>query len=296
MRFIKRLFIALSIIIVIAILAGGFCIFWAFKIEPYRLEVNEHTLNSNIENTTGIKIVQFSDLHIKEDFTYKNLEKVVCKINEQEPDIVVFTGDLYDNQDLAETRRPPCSTFKIISSLIALENGIIEPENSTRTWSGEIFWNEDWNKDINFSEAFRTSCVWYFRQVIDDIGKDMMQKELNKLKYGNCDISDWEGRLNTNNNNRALTGFWIESSLLISPKEQVQVMERIFGRNSSFSVKISIPLENTGVPSVFATSVWPFSLIFSLARRNEGNFFQAVPTTLSSSLAEVRLASLVAWA
>ena len=66
--------------------------------------------------------------------------------------------------------------------------------------------------------------------------------------------------------------------------------------NSDFSVKISIPLENTGVYSVFATSFWPFSLIFSLARRNEGNFFQAVPTTLSSSLAEVRLASLVAWA
>lgn len=67
-------------------------------------------------------------------------------------------------------------------------------------------------------------------------------------------------------------------------------------KNFIFSVKISIPLENTGVSSVFATSVWPFSLIFSLARRNEGNFFQAVPTTLSSSLAEVRLASLVAWA
>lgn len=139
------------------------------------------------------------------------------------------------NQDLAETRRSPCSTFKIISSLIALENGIIIPENSTRTWSGEIFWNEDWNKDIDFSEAFRTSCVWYYRQVIDDIGKDMMQKELDKLQYGNCDISDWEGRLNTNNNNRALTGFWIESSLLISPKEQVEVMERIFGSNSDYS-------------------------------------------------------------
>lgn len=66
--------------------------------------------------------------------------------------------------------------------------------------------------------------------------------------------------------------------------------------NLFFSVKISIPLENTGVSSVFAASFWPFSLIFSLARRNEGNFFQAVPTTLSSSLAEVRLASLVAWA
>lgn len=139
------------------------------------------------------------------------------------------------NSDLALTRRPPCSTFKIISSLIGLENGIIIPENSTRTWSGEIFWNEDWNRDIDFHEAFRTSCVWYFRQVIDDIGKDLMQKELDKLQYGNCDISDWEGELNTNTNNRALTGFWIESSLMISPKEQVEVMERIFSSGSDYS-------------------------------------------------------------
>ena len=139
------------------------------------------------------------------------------------------------NADLAVDRSSPCSTFKIISSLIALEKGILEPEDSTREWSGEVFWNEDWNKDIDFSEAFRTSCVWYYRQVIDDIGKDMMQKELDKLQYGNCDISDWEGRLNTNNNNRALTGFWLESSLMISPKEQVEVMERIFGDNSDYS-------------------------------------------------------------
>lgn len=139
------------------------------------------------------------------------------------------------NDELAVTRRSPCSTFKIISSLTALENKILDPDNSTRIWSGEKFWNEDWNKDIDFSEAFHTSCVWYYRQLIDDIGKDMMQKELDKLQYGNCDISDWEGRLNTNNDNRALTGFWIESSLMISPKEQVEVMERIFGEKSDYS-------------------------------------------------------------
>ena len=139
------------------------------------------------------------------------------------------------NDELAETRRSPCSTFKIISSLTALEQGILDPEDSTRTWSGEVFWNEDWNRDIDFSEAFRTSCVWYYRQLIDDIGQDRMQEELEKLQYGNCDISDWEGRLNTNNNNRVLTGFWLESSLLISPKEQTEVMERIFGENSEYS-------------------------------------------------------------
>lgn len=139
------------------------------------------------------------------------------------------------NQELVLTRRSPCSTFKIISSLAALENGIIDPDNSARAWNGEIFWNEDWNKDIDFSDAFHTSCVWYFREVIDDIGKDMMQTELDKLQYGNCDISDWEGHLNTNNNNPALTGFWIESSLLVSPKEQTEVMERIFGSHTDYS-------------------------------------------------------------
>lgn len=139
------------------------------------------------------------------------------------------------NDELAVLRRSPCSTFKIISSLTALEHGILAPGDSVRKWSGEVFWNEDWNRDIDFGEAFRTSCVWYYRQLIDDIGQDRMQEELEKLSYGNCDISDWEGRLNTNNNNRALTGFWIESSLLISPKEQTEVMERIFGENSEYS-------------------------------------------------------------
>lgn len=142
------------------------------------------------------------------------------------------------NSELAAARRSPCSTFKIISSLVALENGIITPENSVRTWSGEIFWNEDWNKDIDFREAFRTSCVWYYREVVDNIGKDIMQRELDQLEYGNCDISDWEGRSNTNNNNRALTGFWIESSLLISPREQTEVMARIFGEDSIYSKEI----------------------------------------------------------
>lgn len=139
------------------------------------------------------------------------------------------------NQELAETRRSPCSTFKIISSAVGLEQGIITPENSVRTWSGEIYWNADWNRDIGFEDAFRTSCVWYFRKVVDEIGAELMEKELSRLQYGNCDISDWEGALNTNSDNRDLTGFWIESSLLISPREQTEVMERIFGSSSQYS-------------------------------------------------------------
>lgn len=142
---------------------------------------------------------------------------------------------LIHNPELSLTRRSPCSTFKIVSSLIGIKNGVIDPEHSIRKWSGETFWNENWNRDIDFYDAFRASCVWYFREVIDEIGKDTMQEELNALRYGNCDISDWEGNLNTNNSNPALTGFWIESSLLISPREQTEVMERIFGDNRNDS-------------------------------------------------------------
>lgn len=79
MGFFRRLFLVLFVTNIIAILVGEFSIFYAFKIEPYRLKVNEYALNSNIKNNTEIKIVQFSDLHIKEDFTYKIWKKSFIK-------------------------------------------------------------------------------------------------------------------------------------------------------------------------------------------------------------------------
>lgn len=207
------------------------------KMEELEIESSSLSIEADTEDSTEGVVMEpeIADADWSEYFNGLNGTAVVYDVSNKR--YMMYNGDL------ASTRRSPCSTFKIISSLIALDNGILEPEDSTRTWSGEIFWNENWNKDIDFSEAFRTSCVWYYRQVIDDIGKDMMQKELENLQYGNCDISDWEGRLNTNNNNRALTGFWIESSLLISPKEQVEVMERIFGDNSSYSEEIQNELK-----------------------------------------------------
>lgn len=93
MKIIKVVLLSLSVIFILA----GSCLFYAFKIEPFRLKVAEYNLNEKERKTEPVKIVQFSDTHIKEDFTYKNLNKVVNTINRQKPDIVVFTGDLYDN-------------------------------------------------------------------------------------------------------------------------------------------------------------------------------------------------------
>lgn len=195
-------------------------------------KVTEHTENEN-EDTAAEPEIVYADWSAY--FNGLNGTAVVYDASDRRYTIY--------KEELAVERRSPCSTFKIISSLTALEHGTLVPEDSTRPWSGESFWNEDWNKDMDFGEAFRTSCVWYYRQLIDDIGKDRMQEELQRLSYGNCDISDWEGRLNTNNNNRALTGFWLESSLLISPKEQTEVLERIFGEDSEYSEEIQKELK-----------------------------------------------------
>lgn len=93
MKFFKSILISVFAILILSVS----CMFYAFKIEPYRLKVNEYNLTDKRTEATTIKIVQFSDVHIKGDFTYKNLDKVVNSINKQHPDIVVFTGDLYDN-------------------------------------------------------------------------------------------------------------------------------------------------------------------------------------------------------
>lgn len=44
----------------------------------------------------GFTIVQFSDTHLSEYFTLKQLESLVNKINNLSPDLILFTGDLMD--------------------------------------------------------------------------------------------------------------------------------------------------------------------------------------------------------
>lgn len=86
-----------TIILLLLALAAGGCIYYAFHIEPYRIKVNTFTLNEKRDDTVSFKIVQLSDIHIKEDYTHENLRKIVDRINGLNPDAVIFTGDLYDN-------------------------------------------------------------------------------------------------------------------------------------------------------------------------------------------------------
>lgn len=130
------------------------------------------------------------------------------------------------NSDESELQVSPCSTFKIISTLAAFESGVISPEQSKITWDGTEWYFESWNKDMTIIEAFQTSCVWYYRKLTDEIGIEYIQNYLDSIQYGNCDISQWGG--SGFNGISLIDSFWLESSLLISPREQVDIMYQIF--------------------------------------------------------------------
>jgi len=127
----------------------------------------------------------------------------------------------------------PCSTFKIISTLIGLDEKVITSEASTMGYDGTLYQRENWNQELSLKEAFEYSCVWYFRKLIDQVGEAKLQESIEELDYGNHDISEWEG--SAINSYPRLNGFWIESSLKISPLEQIKVLTDIFEGRTKYS-------------------------------------------------------------
>lgn len=61
--------------------------------------VREYPIYSNIlpSSFDGIKIVQFSDIHYNQYSNLEIIDNTVSLINRTNPDIVIFTGDLIDN-------------------------------------------------------------------------------------------------------------------------------------------------------------------------------------------------------
>lgn len=82
-------------IILVGILIGIVLLLIARYISTKGLEVKEYIINSPTDYN-GLQVVHFSDLHYKSTIGDKELKKIVKEINKQKPDIVVFTGDLLD--------------------------------------------------------------------------------------------------------------------------------------------------------------------------------------------------------
>ena len=127
-------FLKLFIFIILII---GLVIAYGFFIEPKLITVKEYKIaqNSWPDNFNGFKIVHISDLHYGRVFDEKSLEKLIDSINEQEPDIVVLTGDLIDKDTNMTT---------------SMANKISKFLNKIEASSGKYAING--NNDLNFDE------------------------------------------------------------------------------------------------------------------------------------------------
>ncbi len=160
---------------------------------------------------------------------YKDIDLVAVS-NNLNCSVVFYTpsNETFEifNKNMAFIRKAPQSTFKIISTLMGLEHGVIIDEKSRMQYNGTKYWLDAWNKNVDLKEAFQSSCVWYYHQLVYGISKDNVRHFLQKLQYGNQDISQWKGSGSSDKDE--LNGFWLSSSLKISPLEQVQVLSNIF--------------------------------------------------------------------
>lgn len=84
---------------ILVILAVGICgLIYVTLIEPNLLYKRRFSVKSQkIELKTPIKAVHFTDVHLGRYESLEKFKKTVKKINNENPDMVFFTGDLIDN-------------------------------------------------------------------------------------------------------------------------------------------------------------------------------------------------------
>ena len=139
----------------------------------------------------------------------------------------------------ATLRVAPDSTYKIYDALFGLEEGVITPEDSFIAWNGESYPFEAWNADQTLQSAMTSSVNWYFQSIDEQLASTNIYSYIQQIRYGNENLS---GDLST---------YWMESSLKISPVEQVELLIKLHNNRLGFSseninaVKDSIRLSSS---------------------------------------------------
>ena len=121
---------------------------------------------------------------------------------------------------IAAEKFAPCSTFKIWNTLIGLENGTIHSADEPfYKWDGQQRFIPAWNQDLTLKAAFQASCVPAFQALARKIGAEKMQLWIDKIGYGDRNLS------------AGIDVFWLPNpgrkTVLISPGEQAQLLAKL---------------------------------------------------------------------
>ena len=154
------------------------------------------------------------------------------------------TWNIY-NMELATLRVSPSSTYKIYDALFGLEEGIITPEASFIQWNNEVYPFDAWNADQSLQSAMSNSVNWYFQTLDRQLGASALNAYIHRIGYGNEMIGGDPSR------------YWMESTLKISPIEQVELMTKLYDNSFGFApdnvnaVIDSIRLSSTSAGSLY---------------------------------------------
>lgn len=129
------------------------------------------------------------------------------------------------NKNKSTLRVSPNSTYKIYSALFGLESNLISRENSTIKWDGTLYPFDSWNSEQNVRTAMKNSVTWYFQELDKRNQAGDIHSFLREINYGNSDLSG------------GISQFWLESSLKISPIEQVQLLTDLYTNELGFKEK-----------------------------------------------------------
>lgn len=116
----------LFIIVLAAIL-----IWYGFWIEPDLVVVRHYQLQTQSGGTEILRLVQISDLQIGDDYTIENMKHVIKKIETAHPDVVLFTGDLFENYSVCGSEMEPAVT--------ALLQQIEAPKGKYAVWGNRDY-------------------------------------------------------------------------------------------------------------------------------------------------------------
>ena len=139
-------------------------------------------------------------------------------------DMAQDTWNIYD-MDRAALRVSPDSTYKIYDALFGLEAGAITPEDSTMEWNRELYPFQEWNTDQTLQSAMSASVNWYFQEIDKQLGTSAIDRYIREIRYGN------------ENTKGGLSSYWMESSLKISPIEQVELLRKLYENNLGFGIQ-----------------------------------------------------------
>lgn len=125
------------------------------------------------------------------------------------------------------TRTTPASTFKIAISLMGYDSGFLkDAHNPTLAFhEGYPDWGgAAWKQPTDPARWIKYSVVWYSQQVTQSLGMTRFADYAGKFGFGNADVSGDKRHPD------GLTHAWIDSSLQISPLEQVAFLGRLVNR------------------------------------------------------------------